>query len=198
MYKEIRLIDQRPAGDLRFLLCDPTGEVDLSATEGQWACSLIQCLDRAVEESPAVIAVRFAPMPIREREAWVELCVALKRNRHTRDCAVVALLHAPHRRLLESLRRADVDYARIVGDAGLDASRMRGIIQGLGEQDRLERHLSVLCPSLHYQRIDAQRELITCGAYRDRMVLGGRRLLEICQTGDHLHCEYALHPRPRS
>jgi len=198
MCKEIRLTDLRPAGDTRYLLCDPTGKFELCAAERQWACSPIQCLDRTVEEAPAVVAVRFAPMPIREREALVELCAALKRNRHTRGCTVVVLLHTMHRRLLEDLRRADVDSVHLIGETKLDSYRLHEIVEGLGAQDRLERHLSVLCPHLHYKRIDSLRELTTCGAYRDRMILGGRRLHEICHTGNHKYCEYFLNPRPRS
>ena len=198
MHKEILFVDERPEADHRFLLCDTAGSFAPSIAEGQWACSLIQCMDRAVEQTPAIIAVRFGPIPIREREALVELCTALKRNSHTRNCSIVALLHSKHRRLLEDLQQADVDFVRLIGgDTKLDGARMREIVAGLGAQDRLTRHLSVLCPFLHYRCIDSQRELTTCGAYRDRMVLGGRRLREICQSENHLHCEYYLNPRPR-
>jgi hypothetical protein len=71
------------------------------------------------------------------------------------------------------------------------------IIDELGPDDRLERHLPVLCSFLHYREIDAQHELTVCGAYRDRMVLGGFWLHEICETENHLHCEYYLNPRIR-
>jgi hypothetical protein len=55
--------------------------------------------------------------------------------------------------------------------------------------------LSQLCTFLNYKPISDQNELITCAAYRNRMVLGGKRLHEVCQTETHLHCEFYLNPR---
>ena len=39
---------------------------------------------------------------------------------------------------------------------------------------------------------DDQEELTVCGAYMNRMVLGGKRLHEVCETLNHLHCEYFI------
>jgi hypothetical protein len=188
----------RPEGDLRFLLCDTTGNVELSSPDGQWVSSPIQCLDKAVDRRPRIIVIRFGRMAIREREALVELSGVLKRNSHTRSCPVLALLHSKHRKLMEDLERAKVDHIRYVGDTRLDSIQVREIIEGLGPEDRLERHLEIVCPFLHYSKIDSQHEMAVCGAYLDRMVLGGRRLHELCETDDHLHCEYYLSPRPQS
>jgi hypothetical protein len=76
----------------------------------------------------------------------------------------------------------------------LESTQLQGIIEGLGPDDCLARHLAILCPFLYYREIDSQHEMTVCGAYLDRMVLGGRRLRELCQTEDHLHCEYFLNP----
>jgi hypothetical protein len=62
---------------------------------------------------------------------------------------------------------------------------MREIIEGLGPDDRLGRHLAVVCPYLHYSEIDFRHEMAVCGAYLDRMVLEGHRLHEICETESH-------------
>jgi len=196
MNEEITSIDKRPARALRFLLCDTTGNVgELSLREEEWVPSPIQCLDKAVDGKPEIIVVRFGKIPIREREALVELSSALKRNSHTQKCLVLALLHSKHRNLIEDLKQAKVDYVRYVGDAKLDSTQVREIIDGLGPDDRLERHLAVVCPFLHYSKIDSQHEMTACGAYLDRMILGGRRLHEICETEDHHHCGYYLNPR---
>ncbi|EPR44188.1 hypothetical protein dsmv_1138 [Desulfococcus multivorans DSM 2059] len=48
---------------------------------------------------------------------------------------------------------------------------------------------------LHYNKIESRHELTVCGAYLDRMILGGHRLGEVCQTEKHLSCEYYLNPR---
>lgn len=189
---------RRPEGDLRFLLCDTTGNVELSSPDGQCFSSPVQCLDKAVDRRPRIIVIRFGRMAFREREALVELSGALKRNSHTRSCPVLALLHSKHRKLMEDLERAKVDHIRYVGDTRLDSIQVREIIEGLGPEDRLERHLETVCPFLHYSKIDLQHEMAVCGAHLDRMVLGGGRRHELCETDDHLHCEYYLSPRPRS
>ena len=192
MLKEkISANDKKPARNLRFLLCDTTGSVgELSPPEEEWVSSPVQCLDRAVDARPKIIVIRFGKMPIREREALVELIAVLKRNSHTRKCPVLALLHSKHRRLLEDLNRAGADFAQYVEDTPLVSRQMREIIDGLGPGDRLQQHLEALCPSLHYCGIDSQHEMKVCGAYLDRMVLGGRWLHEVCETANHLQCEY--------
>ena len=196
---EINSMDKRSARTLRFLLCDTIGNIgELSSPEEEWVPSPIQCLDKAIDGKPGIIVIRFGKMPIGEREALVELSTALKRNIHTQKCPVLALLHSKHRKLIEDLKQAKVDYVRYIDDAVLDSTRMRGIIDGLGPDDRLERHLAILCPFLNYSKIDSCHEMTMCGAYLNRMVLGGRRLHEICETEDHFRCEYYLKPRLKS
>ena len=191
--------DEGPERNRRFLLCDTTGKVgEFSSPEEEWVSSPVQCLNRAVDLKPELIVVRIGRIPLREREALVELSAALKRNSHTRKCPILALLHSKHRKLIEDLNRAGVDFVKYIGEITLDSSQMRKIIDELGPDDRLERHLAVLCPFLHYREIDSQHELTVCGAYLDRMVLGGRWLHDVCETENHLHCEYYLNPRIRS
>jgi hypothetical protein len=188
---------KRPAKALRFLLCDMTGRVELSTPEGEWVANPIRCLDRAVDGNPAIILLRFGRMPRPESDALVELCVALKRNSHTKKTALLALLDAKHREMMEQLGRAGVDFVRFIGETPLNSIRILEIIDRLGPDDRLNRQLSVICPYLHYDPMDALRDLGLCGAYLDRLVLAGRRLREICETENHLRCEYYLNPRPR-
>ncbi len=196
MNEEITSIDKRSAQTLRFLLCDTIGNVgELSSPEEEWASSPIQCLEKVIDKKPGIIVIRFGEMPIREREALVELSAAIKRNSHTRRCLLLALLHSRHRILIENLNQAKIDYVRYIGDDKLDSIRMREIIDGLGPDDRLQRHLEILCPFLNYSKISSRQEMTMCGAYLNRMVLGGRRLHEICETEGHFHCEYYLNPR---
>jgi len=180
-------------------VCDITANVsELSSSDEQWVSSPIECMDKAVDRRPRIIVIRFGRMSIRERETLVELCGALKRNSHTRTCRLLALLRSKHRKLLEGLNRAGVDFARYVEDVPLDSSEMSGIVDGLGPRDRVERHLKVVCPFLHYSEIDSRHEMAVCGAYLDRMALGPSRLHELCETKDHLQCEYYKKPRPGS
>jgi hypothetical protein len=198
MQEEAKTSGRRPARNLRFLLCDATGSNERSTPEEEWTVSPIRCLDKAVDETPKIIAVRFAQAPIQEQGILVELCAVLKRNSHTRGYPLLALLRCKHRGLIEELERARVDYVRYIDDTALGSTRMREIIEGLGPDDEMERQLARLCPYLHYDAIDADHEIIVCGAYLDRMVLGGRWLHEVCETEEHLHCEYYLNPRDRS
>ena len=199
MEKEIRSNDGEAIQGPRFLLCDTTGKAGEPASSDEaYAVSPIQCLNKAVDLNPEIIVVRFNDMPIREREALVELSAALKRNRHTRNRSVLALLHSKHRKLLEDLNRAGVDFVKFIGQTALDSNRMRKIIDALGPDDRVQRQLEIVCPFLHYSKIDSSHEMAVCGAYLDRLVLGSRRLQELCETLDHLHCEYYQKPRRES
>jgi len=183
-------------GNRRFLLCDIAGGItDSPSLEEEWVASPIQCLDKAVDWEPEIIVISFGQISIREREALVELSAALKRNSHTRKCIVLALLHSMHRRLIEDLEKAKADYVRCVGDVRLDSRFVQEIIEALGPGDRLQWHLERLCPFVHYRQVDSQHEMTVCGAYLDRMVLGGRRLNELCQTEAHRHCEYYSNQR---
>jgi len=199
MKKKIKPIGVETGGrELKCLVCDTSGGIADSPSEEEWVASPIQCLDKAVEWQPKIIVVSFIRMSIRERGALVELSAALKRNRHTKRCSVLALLHSKHRKLIEELKLAKVDYVRYIGEAKLDSNLVGEIIEDMGAGDSLDRHLETLCPFLHYSKIDSQHEMTVCGAYLDRMVLGGRRLHELCETDDHLHCDYYPHPRRKS
>ncbi|MBI4776071.1 MAG: hypothetical protein HY788_18160 [Deltaproteobacteria bacterium] len=194
--EKTRSRNRRPARNLRYLLCDPTGEAgEPSSSDVDRVFSPIRCLDKAVDENPRMILVRFGRMPIRERETMVELCFALKRNTHTRDCPVLVLLSSMHRGLMEDLNRSGVDFVKCIGGAALNSSQLREIVGGLGPDDCPERQLSALCDFLHYTPIDGQREITVCGAYLERLVLGGRWLHEVCETENHLQCEYYMNPR---
>lgn len=189
-------VNDRTAHDPQFLLCDTTGNVtERISTDTEWVASPIQCLTRAIERRPKIIMIRFGKVTLRERDALVELIGVLKQNRHTRDIPVLALLESKHRRLLENLEQVGADFIKYIGEIAVGSTQLQRIIEGLGPDDRLERHLAVLCLFLHYREIDSQHEMTVCGAYLDRMVLGGRRLCELCQTDDHLNCEYFLNPR---
>ena len=197
--KTLGPMDANPARRLRFLLCDTAGKVrGFSSSDEAWVSSPIQCLDKAVDGKPELVVIRIGDMPIRERDTLVELSAALKRNRHTRSCPVLALLHSRHRKLLEDLNRAGVAFVKFIGDSALDSDQMRQIIDALGPCNRLEPVLEAICPFVHYCQIDSKHEMASCGAYLDRMVLGGRRMHELCETIDHLHCAYFLNPRRKS
>ena len=184
--------------NLRYLLCDVSGRFEPKSVGEEWVRTPTQCLDRAVEGKPHIIVVCFGRMPILQRDSLVELCVVLKRNTRTRKAPLLALLHEKHRGLIEDLKHAGVDFVKFVAEKPLRSSLMVKMIDGLGTEDRVERQLTMLCPCLHYDAIDDCREITVCGAYLDRMVLGGKWLHEVCETEDHLTCKYFLNPRSKS
>lgn len=184
--------------NLRYLLCDVSGRFEPKSKGEEWVGSTTQCLDRAVEGEPGIIVVRFGPMLIEQRDAMVELCVVLKRNTRTRKALLLALLHEKHRGLIEDLKHAGVDFIKFIAETRLSSSLMIKMIDGLGPGDRVDRQFERLCPCLHYDAFDACHEMTVCGAYLDRMVLGGKWLHKVCETEHHLRCEYFLNPRMKS
>ena len=183
---------------LRYLLCDISGRFEPKSEREEWVGSTTQCLDRAVEGKPRTIVVRFGPMLIQQRDALVELCVVLKRNTRTRNAPLLAMLHEKHRGLIEDLKHAGVDFIKFIAEKPLRSSLMIEMIDGLSAKDRVEHQLEFLCEYLHYDPLDACREMTVCGAYLDRMVLGGQWLHKVCETGNHLSCKYFLNPRFKS
>lgn len=176
---------------LPILYCDTTDKVKkYQPPQIKSVSSPIQCIHHAIEEKPEIILIRFGKIPIKEREALIDLCSALKTNSHTSDIPIMALLNSKHRKLLEHLKQADVNYARYAADDEIDPFSLKAIMVKLSPDDRVEKQLEIICPFLHYRKIDSIREMKVCGAHLDRMVLGGSRLHEICEIQEHLYCEY--------
>jgi hypothetical protein len=180
---------------VRFLLYDSLEQSELTSDDGDLVHSPVQCLDKAMDRNPEIIIIRFEIMPLWKRKALVELCAVLKHNSHTQQIPVLALLPIKHRGLMEALARAGVNFIKIMGEITLNSTLICEILDALTPNDRVQRQLSVVCPYLHYDIIDVQHEVTVCGAYLNRMVLGDYRLHEVCETGNHLQCEYFLKPR---
>jgi len=194
-HREKSIGENRSRRRPRFLVCDPTGDIgDGSQFHEEWIQSPIECLSKAVDLNPDFVVICFSRGSFKERKLLVELAAALKRNDHTKKSRVVALLQSRHRKLLEDLHDVGADFIKYVDDR-LTLDNMSEILKILEPNDRLDKQLAIVCPFLHYSEIDSKIELTTCGAYLDRMILGGFRLHEICETENHLYCEYYMNPR---
>ncbi len=180
------------------LICAPAEGMRGAPSAEVWTESPVLCLHRAVEESPRRIVLLFHDAPLSGNGLLLELCFALKHNRHTRNMLVLALLRGRHRGLLEALQAVGVGYSRFVKAAPLDLEELIVGPAALTPDDRVDHRLEELCPFLRYRELDAAHELVVCGAYLERMVLGGLRLHELCETMNHHHCELFLEPRPRT
>jgi hypothetical protein len=185
---------------MKFLVCDLSGKMDagIQGFDGSIVTSPVQCLNQAIIDPPHAIVVRFGDMTFSERNALMELCSILKQNPYTRGIETIALLCSKHRMIMERLRDAGVEHVKFLAKAGFLKDAINVTTIEPEPEDRVTFQLAILCPYLHYSQIDSRRELTVCGAYLDRMVLGGRRLQEICETQGHRHCEYYLNPRCRA
>ena len=183
----------------RFLLLDPDGaDENFVSTEGERVGSRLSCLSRAMGEQPEIIVIRMGKGSLHMHEEIVELCTVLKRNSHTNSIPILVLLHSKHRKLLEKLNQAGVEVIKYCDDTPLNPEKTRRLIEKFQPEDLLPFQLERLCPFLNYEKIDTWREMTVCGAYLNRMVLGGQRLRDICHTTDHHHCIYFRHPRDES
>ncbi|MCF8090172.1 MAG: hypothetical protein K9K63_11290 [Desulfotignum sp.] len=182
---------------MKFLVCDISGEMHGRIQESNAVVvnNPVQCLNQAIIGHPNAVVVCFGNITLGERDALIELCRILQQNQYTRDIGTIALLYSKHRVVMEQIRDAGVEYVKFLARAGFLKDSINVTTIEPEPEDRVTFQLAILCPYLHYSQIDSRRELTVCGAYLDRMVLGGRRLQEICETQGHSHCEYYLNPR---
>ncbi len=160
------------------------------------ARSPMACMDAAVTKKYAGILIYFAARKIKARDTLVELCSDLNNipiTCSTRKC--VSLL-CRNRDLLVKLKESGLEYVDVrLPTESADPWRMWERLNALASSLRIDAHLSRLCPFLRYKPISDQNEMITCAAYRNRMVLGGQRLRDVCQAEAYLQCEFYLNPR---
>lgn len=158
--------------------------------------SPIICLVRSIEQRPELMIVRFSQNSARDRRYLLELCAALKRISRSWGGSVLVLLPAMHRRLLEELDAAKVDYVGFETGTALEPENLTMCLAQPDSRTSPRHCLQVLCPFLHYLPISGEHEMVVCGAYLDRLVLGGNRLHQLCETKKHYHCDHFLSPRP--
>lgn len=182
----------------RYLVCDASGDADEAHRHGLWTRSPLSCLERAIETVPDVILIRFPEPSDPTLEMYLELCELLKHGRRTQGCGITALMPGKDRCLMDKLHLAGVDYAVTAFGGGLDDGKVLTLLGSLDESHRVDHCRLALCPYLHNVTVDAFRSMSICGAYLDRMALGGRRLHELCETENHAGCDYFQAPRVRS
>lgn len=158
--------------------------------------SPVTCLHEATEKPYDLIVIIFDPGLLRARDALVELCAALKRNRHTMKVPLLCVLPSKHRDLLKRLQNAGVEYVVIVdpGDSILQ-SHLETFASSPSEEYNIDRILSEVCPRINYFPVSRDKEILYCGAYRNRLVLGPYRLRQYCENNNHINCEYFQNPR---
>ncbi len=180
----------------RCLILDPRGALGRKCAGEERVFTTARCLERAAEGDARMVVILFGNSSNARRGGLVDFVSILKRNAQTADVAVVAVLPARHRLLIEALQMVRTDYVLIIPENTIDSFCIGASLDKLTPHDQPEHILNAICPRLNYNAIDSRHEIMLCGAYRDRMVLGGSRLRETCETSAHLGCEYYLNPRP--
>jgi len=180
---------------MNILICDTAGIVETTSGDQVVTNSPISCMQAICDNHFDLIVIAMGPKKIRERNAFLELCYALKEGEKSRDIPLLVLLPAKHRSLLEHLQMAGVDFAEIVDWKTISAEQLQQITHQLNGARRPYRILKEICPYISYQVIDTRRELMVCGADRCRLVLGPARLADLCETSDHIYCPYFKKPK---
>lgn len=159
--------------------------------------SPIRCMSEATETAYDVIIVRIPKRSSGEIDLLIELCAMLKKNHHSRHIPVGVYLSSADSQLIEHLKEVGVDFVKIQ-NAGPKSAWMD---EYQPPPDRLDEGVPIdqvmlhLCPNIHYSPINEGRELITCKAYSNWLVLGPQRLRTLCEAPRHRTCPYYQSPR---
>ena len=171
--------------------------VEAPSEEILFAHSPVSCLHKATRKSFDLIGISFDVGSLKERDALVELCSVLKANSLTLSIPLLCLLPSRHRKLLERLQETGVEHAMVFDsrrhslEAHLEAF-MRDSLEGFS----IRSLLSELCPNVNPVPISRRQEILYCGAYRNRLVLGPYLLNLYCETINHRNCPYYNDPKP--
>lgn len=159
------------------------------------AASPLECIHLAVEHGWDAVAVAFEGLDRRGREEALELCRLLRAGRRTRALPLTVLLPEPSRETLEALDDAGVANV-LLGVRGKDIDGLHpGVLDKLPGGKTPADLLRRICPFAQARSMENGSHLHVCGAYRGRMVLGGRRLAASCHGGGFRECRYYQHPR---
>ncbi|MBU0987607.1 MAG: hypothetical protein KKH68_10180 [Proteobacteria bacterium] len=154
------------------------------------------CLQRSTEKNYELIVIFQKLRLLKERFAMVELCSILKQNRPTQHLPLLCLLPSKHRGLLEQLQNAGTEYAKFYNPVEpLSKAHLKSLLAKPSEDCRIGWILSGICPHINYFPISERQEIMYCGAYRNRLVLGSHRLIHVCETSNHKTCQYFKCPK---
>jgi len=189
-----------PSNKAKILVCQFDERTEIVKSDGVTVThSPVSCLNEATTKSYGLIILCFSTRFIRARSGVVELGSCLKSNSLTRKTPLFASIDRWHRAVADRLKEAGLDFMGVRQSQNLiNPEHISNRIQKTAISIHIDQIMSRLCPFLNYTPLNGHSELITCGAWRNRMVLGGKRLHEVCEAENHLHCEYFRNPRPKT
>lgn len=161
--------------------------------------SVLSCLGEATTRKFSLVIVDLLVSMIQKRNDVLELCRCLRAHPLTNQIPVIVSVDAPQRDMFVKLADIGVKFMGVRQPGGpIDPGHLLRLVHLDDPSVNINPILGKLCSFLHYSPIDERCELITCQACGNRMVLGGRRLHEVCETSDHEYCDYLRHPRVAS
>lgn len=189
-----------PSYKAKSLVCRLDERVEIVKSPGVTVThSPISCLNAATTTPYGLIVLDFSIRAIRARSEIIELCACLKINPSTGKIPLFASIDHWHRELAGRLKEVGLNFMDVRRPQNqINPEHISDLILKTGISVHIDRVMSRLCPFLNYSPVDGCSELITCGAWHNRMVLGGKWLHDVCETDNHLHCEYFLNPTPKS
>jgi hypothetical protein len=179
------------------LVCNLTQKLHVAEGPGVTLTKTpLSCLNLATQNAFSLFMMFFCPWTGSDSSRLVELCGCLKSNRLIRKTPVLVIVTSWDRGLIERLCAVKVDWIHGAGPTDpqdpMAYQSALGVPGGISEAGTV---LSRLCPFLNHDSVEDGVRLITCGAWRNRMVLGGDRLRKVCETFSHRDCAFFLDPR---
>ena len=161
--------------------------------EAQIVQSSMECFSRATEDQAEFIVVVFSGWNIPVRHPVLELCRCLKNNPLTGEIPVIALMEGLHREMMVKLQENGVGlFDNYKATVPIDLKRIKDLARRKDYVVDIREAIKKLCPFLNHIDIEGDYVLTACGAYKNRMVLGGKRLHEICETLNYRLCDYFM------
>lgn len=155
--------------------------------------SPLECFSRATEDQAEFIVVVFSGWNILVRHSVLELCRHLKNNPLTGEIPVIAVMEGLHREMMVKLQECGVAlFDKYKATAPIDLNRIKDLARRRDYAVDIREEIKKLCPFLNHIDIEGDYVLTACGAYKNRMVLGGKRLHEICETLNYRLCDYFM------
>ncbi|MCB2169525.1 MAG: hypothetical protein KQI78_17850 [Deltaproteobacteria bacterium] len=166
-----------------------TGEVSI-------APSLPACFNFAAGRNFSLIIINVPVGREAIRNHVLDLCRGLKRCSETQDTPVIISVEFLNREMTLKMANAGIRFMEVRPKRNpIDPDHLLHMVRRGDPSIRIDLILARLCPFLDHRQVDGGRELTTCKAYRNRMVLGGKRLHKMCESDCHVYCDCFLHPR---
>ena len=185
-------------GQEKLLIYSPNGNgFAKGLAQAELVNSPLRFLDEAVDEAFTRFVVMADEQAAARADELIELCATLRHNSHTRATPLICILKSEQEGLATELNQVGVRHIWVTG---ADSPAIGDQLAHLDQKflHRIERHTGPKegpCPYITYDHISERQEIMYCGAYRNRLVLGRYLLNNYCQGPAFMDCEYFKSPK---